>query len=142
MRGLTPSQSRRDRSLAANPAVGDTADAYLAQVTRTRDLNILSKMLECGQFLCFLKGEMELKRGCDSKRTLYYLTKAVQLNDYDESALVVRSRQQFSICLTLSLDIILSDAISRSVAMTRLSSMLRRLQGSILIIRRLKRPWP
>ena len=85
---------------------------------------------------------MELKRGCDSKRTLYYLTKAVQLNDYDESALVVRSRQQFSICLNLSLDIILSDAISRSVAMTRLSSMLRRLQGSILIIRRLKRPWP
>ena len=48
---------------------------------------------------------MELKRGCDSKRTLYYLTKAVQLNDYDESALVVRSRQQFSICQTLmSLD--------------------------------------
>ena len=39
-----------------------------------------------------LKGEMEMKRGCDSKRTLYYLTKAVQLNDYDESALVVRSR--------------------------------------------------
>ena len=85
---------------------------------------------------------MELKRGCDGKRTLYYLTKAVELNDYDESALVVRSRQQqFSICLTLSLDIILSDAISRSVAMTRLCSMLRRLQGSILIIRRLKRPW-
>ena len=120
--------------------MGDTADAYLAQVTR--DLHILNKMLECGQFLCFLKGEMELKRGCDGKRTLYYLTKAVQLNDYDESALVVRSRQQFSICLNLSLDIILSDAISRSVAMTRLSSMLRRLQGSILIIRRLKRPWP
>ena len=122
--------------------MGDSADAYLAQVTQTRDLHILGKMLECGQFLCFLKGEMELKRGCDGKRTLYYLTKAVQLNDYDESALVVRSRQQqFSICLTLSLDIILSDAISRSVAMTRLCSMLRRLQGSILIIRRLKRPW-
>ena len=33
-----------------------------------------------------------MKRGCDSKRTLHYLTKAVQLNDYDESALVVRSR--------------------------------------------------
>ena len=70
--------------------MGDSADAYLAQVTR--DHSSPSKLLECGQF-CFLKGEMELKRGCDSKRTLYYLTKAVQLNDYDESALVVRSRQ-------------------------------------------------
>ena len=77
--------------VSSNPAVGDSADAYLAQVSAHADIhhghNTLSSLssLHC-------QGEMELKRGCDSKRTLLYLNKAVDLNDYDETALIVRSK--------------------------------------------------
>jgi len=38
---------------------------------------------------------MELKQGCDSTRTLFYLSKAVEMNNYDESALVIRSKCYF-----------------------------------------------
>ena len=35
---------------------------------------------------------MELKRGSERNRTLFYLSKAVQVKDYDENVLVTRSR--------------------------------------------------
>ena len=38
------------------------------------------------------QGEMEMKKGSDGKKCLYYLDKAVELNDYDETAFVARSR--------------------------------------------------
>lgn len=40
----------------------------------------------------FIQGEMEMKRGSDGRKSLYYLDKAVEFNDYDETALVARSR--------------------------------------------------
>ena len=39
-----------------------------------------------------MKGEIEMKRGADGKKSLFYFDKAVELNDYDETALVARSR--------------------------------------------------
>ena len=38
------------------------------------------------------KGELEMKGGSDGRKSLYYLDKAVEFNDYDETALVARSR--------------------------------------------------
>ena len=35
---------------------------------------------------------MEMKRGSDGRKSLFYLDKAVELNDYDETALIARSR--------------------------------------------------
>ena len=40
-----------------------------------------------------VQAEMELKKGQDNKKALFYFDKAVELNDYDETALVARSRQ-------------------------------------------------
>jgi hypothetical protein len=37
-------------------------------------------------------GRMEMKKGCDVKKALFYLDKAVELNDYDETAFVARSQ--------------------------------------------------
>ena len=34
-----------------------------------------------------------MKKGSDAKKALFYLDKAVELNDYDETAFVARSRQ-------------------------------------------------
>ena len=42
------------------------------------------------KILC--KAEQEMKRGSDGKKCLFYLDKAVELNDYDEMAFVARSR--------------------------------------------------
>ena len=41
---------------------------------------------------CTAQGEMEMKRSSDEKKSLYYLNQAVEMNDYDETALVARSR--------------------------------------------------
>ena len=41
-----------------------------------------------------LQGEIELKKKTDIKKCLFYLDKAVELNDYDETALVARSREE------------------------------------------------
>jgi hypothetical protein len=38
------------------------------------------------------QGELEMKKGSDGKKSLFYLDKAVELNDYDETAFVARSR--------------------------------------------------
>ena len=38
------------------------------------------------------QGELEMKRSSDERKSLYYLNQAVVLNDYDETALVARSR--------------------------------------------------
>ena len=38
------------------------------------------------------QGELEMKRSSDERKSLYYLDQAVELNDYDETALVARSR--------------------------------------------------
>ena len=35
---------------------------------------------------------MEMARGSDGKKSLFYFDKAVELNDYDETAFVARSR--------------------------------------------------
>ena len=60
---------RRERPGANVLADGENdADAFLAQ------------------------GEMEMKKGSDEKKMLYYLDKAVELNDYDETAYVARSK--------------------------------------------------
>ena len=40
------------------------------------------------------KGELEMKRGSDGRKSLYYLDKAVEFNDYDDTALVARSRSE------------------------------------------------
>ena len=48
------------------------------------------------QPLTLLQAEMELKKGQDNKKALFYFDKAVELNDYDETALVARSRQENS----------------------------------------------
>ena len=54
-------------------------------------LRFLAKQ-EKFRFQLFVKGELEMKKGSDGKKSLFYLDKAVQLNDYDEAALVARSR--------------------------------------------------
>ena len=64
---------------------GNNPEAFLAQVTLV------------GKVICFvtkivIEGEMERKRGSDAKKSLFYFDKAVELNDYDETALVARSR--------------------------------------------------
>ena len=33
-----------------------------------------------------------MKKGSDEKKSLYYLDQAVEMNDYDETAFVARSR--------------------------------------------------
>ena len=38
------------------------------------------------------QGELEMKKGSDEKKCLFYLDKAVELNDYDEAAYVARSK--------------------------------------------------
>ena len=43
-----------------------------------------------------VQAEMELKKGQDNKKALFYFDKAVELNGYDETALVARSRQENS----------------------------------------------
>ena len=52
-----------------------------------------------------IKGELELKRGTVLQKSLSYFNKAVEMNEYDEVALVARSRfvnfYLKSICLTL-----------------------------------------
>ena len=58
---LSTLSSRRERPGAAVLRDGESdADAFLAQ------------------------GELEMKKGSDGRRCLFYLDKAVQLNDYDE----------------------------------------------------------
>ena len=39
-----------------------------------------------------VQGELEMKKGSDGRKCLHYLDRAVELNDYDEAALVARSR--------------------------------------------------
>ena len=61
---------RRERPGAALLREGESdADAFLAQ------------------------GELEMKKGSDGRRCLFYLDKAVELNDYDEE---VRSTSLFA----------------------------------------------
>ena len=38
------------------------------------------------------QGEMEMKKGSDGRKCLFYLDKAVEQNDYDESAYIARSK--------------------------------------------------
>ena len=38
------------------------------------------------------QGELEMKKGFDGRKSLFYLNKAVSLNDYDETAFIARSR--------------------------------------------------
>ena len=73
-------KNKRERTVASNVEEGDTADAFLAQVSSVSRFET-----------AFLQGETELKRG-RAVGSLAYLNKAVELNDYDESALVARSR--------------------------------------------------
>ena len=40
-----------------------------------------------------LQGEIELRKGSNPVKALFYLNKAVELNEHDESALVARSRE-------------------------------------------------
>ncbi|XP_023336252.1 tetratricopeptide repeat protein 25 [Eurytemora carolleeae] len=62
-------KQRRDRRVISVAAEGETTDADLYQE----------------------QGEIELKNGGDVKKALFYLSRAVLLNDYDETALVARS---------------------------------------------------
>ena len=73
-------KNKRERRVAAVLTDGDTADsdAFIAQ------------------------GELEMKKGSDGKKSLYFfdrlrlppskVARAVEMNDYDEEALVARSR--------------------------------------------------
>ena len=42
--------------------------------------------------MTILKGEWEMKRGTVLQKSLSYFNKAVEMNEYDEIALVARSR--------------------------------------------------
>ena len=64
---------------------GNSPEAFLAQVT-------MVDKVECFVPKITIEGEMERKRGSDAKKSLFYFDKAVELNDYDETALVARSR--------------------------------------------------
>ena len=75
--------NRREKCVAAAVTDGDNADAYLAQV---------SGKVKGVTKIKVAQGEMEMKRGSDGRKSLYYLDKAVIFNDYDETALVARSR--------------------------------------------------
>ena len=47
---------------------------------------------ECDAEAFLAQGELEMKKGSDGKKCLHYLDKAVELNDYDETAYVARSK--------------------------------------------------
>ena len=78
-------QTRRER-LSSRTATRDSADVYLGQVReRGRD---------SGSFtvINITQAGSNLTSPGQAKRTLFYLSKAVEMNNYDENAFVSRSR--------------------------------------------------
>ena len=66
--------NRREKCVAAAVTDGDNVDAYLAQVS--------GKVIGV-TMIKVNKGELEMKRGSDGRKSLYYLDEAVEFNDYD-----------------------------------------------------------